>query len=202
MSYFQKYLKYKQRYLNLSQKLNEHNQQTQQLGGGEDYESVNTSDISVTPTETFNGTEVSPVNSLDSASDSDSLSDSPSDKPSEGLKRVEKHVDSDEDYQSSEDSDSKKVVTVDSEDYQSSEEKHKDSDKSDDSDDTDKAGDDESEDAEDTVETSETELATEQKGGGRFFNQVMDQLSISVRSYDLEKDNFDSDLSSLSGFSL
>ena len=41
-----------------------------------------------------------------------------------------------------------------------------------------------------------------QKGGGRFFNNVMDDLSSSIHSFDLQKGGFDSELSPLSDFDI
>lgn len=164
MSYFQRYLKYKHKYLTLKNQL-------EQVGGGcgDDHESK----MDVLELE--------------------SLSDTP--QYSEDLeKTLQTGGDNKEGEEAGEDAESASEEEVGEESESAEEENGNESDGGDSFVTTVNGSDSDS-----SKSDSEPE---EQIGGGRFFNNVMDDLSSSIHSFDLQKGGFDSELSPLSDFDI
>ena len=181
MSYFQKYLKYKHKYLTLKQQLS-------QLGGGEGEDlspievgPLNTEDQ---PTEMFSAsaTEEEQVGGEDEEDDKD--------EEQEQEQEQEDEEQEDEEAEEGEEQEGGNLTEMATSEYSSSE-----------SDVESLLGGGDS-DTDSYLSDEASEDSDMEQAGGAFFNHVIDNLSSSVKSFDLQKGNFDSELSSLSEFSI
>ena len=171
MSYFQKYLKYKHKYLVLKQ-------QYQNQTGGADIELDSLSDSELDQIEKQIKFELKGGAEDTEASDASSQ-----------YTATEDNTESEQPEENNEETTEEDSSSEESEEESDEEKKKK-----------------ENNTEENAVTETDSELSStdslDQEGGGRFFNHVMDQLSSSVRSFDLQKGTFDSELSSLSEFNL
>lgn len=198
MSYFQKYLKYKHKYLTLKQQL-------AQVGGGEEEnKQIEVGTLSDQPTEDYSAspTEVSQTGGdeeqPENTHDEEKSEVSPKKKDTEEEKDGEKE-DTEEEKEGEEEKEEEgekkeegeqeggdNMTELATSEYSSSE-----------SDAESQNGGGDRSDTDSYLSDDESDLEQE---GGAFFNHVIDNLSSSVKSFDLQKGNFDSELSSLSEF--
>ena len=174
MSYFQKYLKYKSKYLTLKQQLEgqmggaEENKEPIELNTLSDSPSTEEIEKKITPEEDEEKEEQDEMNTSEySASETEQEQDGGAE---EGTEEGTEEGAEEKDDEEKDGAEEKEEVETET-------------------------------DSETDSDLSDSESEDEQTGGA-FFNHVMDQLSSSVKSFDLQKGNFDSELSSLSEFSI
>lgn len=189
MSYFQKYLKYKHKYLTLKQQL-------AQVGGGEEEnKQIEVGTLSDQPTEDYSAspTEVSQTGGdeeqHENTHNEEKSEVSPKKKDTEEEKEGEVTVEEEKEGEKKEEVEQEggdNMTELATSEYSSSE-----------SDVESQKGGDHCSDTDSYLSDDVSDLEQE---GGAFFNHVIENLSSSVKSFDLQKGNFDSELSSLSEF--